>query len=176
MHANLVSTPRFQMYIHKRGTRHELEGVVVRDRSLSPVNHRHAPFSRGVASNRCVNRSRGRVWVSGNHRVVDLAYSPFLEGALHHRIGEFGLGHHHCARGSYIQSMNNSLTFNWSMSSDSISRCREVANNGRSCPSWTRVRCNTNRLVDNDNIVIVVENIHPHYWSYRSFRFRDRNF
>ena len=88
MHADLVGTSRLQVYLRELCPRHEFQGVVVGDSSLAAVNDGHTPFTGRVATDRSVDRARGRVEVTGDDRVVYLLDGALLEGPLHDRVGQ----------------------------------------------------------------------------------------
>lgn len=88
MHADLMGTSRLQVYLRELCPRHEFQGVVVGDGSLAAVNDGHTPFTGRVATDRSVDRARGRVEVTGDDGVVHLLDGALLEGPLHDRVGQ----------------------------------------------------------------------------------------
>ena len=173
VHANLVGASRLQVHLGELGARHELERVVVGDGALATVDDGHAPFARGVTTDGRVDRARGRIEVASNHRMIDLFDRALLEGSLHDRVCELGLGDHHRARGAHVEPVHDALTLGRAVAGNAISSRLQVAQDRGSLPSGAGVGGDADGLVDDDNVLVVVEDRHVGDRRRLTLRFRN---
>ena len=148
------------MYLGELGARHELERVVVGDSALTTVDDGHAPFARGVTTDRRIDRARGRVEVPGYDGVVHLLNRAFLERALHDRVCELRLGDHHRAGCAHVEAVHDALALGGPVAGDAISGRLQVAQDRGAFPTGAGVCGDADRLVDDDDILVVVQDRH----------------
>ncbi len=96
----------------------------------------------------------------GHNGVVHLLNRAFLERALHDRVGELGLGDHHRPRSTHVEAVHDALTLGRAVAGDAISRRLQVPQNRGAFPTGAGVCGDADRLVDDDDILVVVQDRH----------------
>ena len=98
--------------------------------------------------------------MAGDDRVIHLLDRAILERALHDRVGELRLGDHHRPRGAHVEAVDDSLALGRPVAGDPIPGRLKVAQDSGSLPARPRVGGDADRLVDDDDVLIVVEDRH----------------
>ena len=111
----------------------------------------------------------------GHDRVVDLLDRAFLEGPLHDRVRELGLGNHHRTRRAHVESVNDPLALRRAVARDAVSRGLQVAQDRGAFPPRSGMCGDTDRLIDDDNILVVIQDRHVGDRSRLILRLRDRH-
>ncbi len=134
----------------------------MRDGVLAGVHDRELVVVAGVAADRRVDGADERVGQALHERVVGLVDRALLEGPLEHRVGALALGaDHHQARGADVEPVHDALA----LAGPARSRCgsrrrpRPPSTFGPVQPD-ARVRGDADRLVDDDDVVVVVDDGH----------------
>ena len=113
--------------------------------------------------------------MTSHNRVVHLLDRAFLEGPLHHRVGELGLGNHHRARRPHVESVNDALTLGRAVAGDAVPRGLQVTQDRGAFPSWSGVGGDAHRLINDDDVLVVVQDRHIGDRGRLILRLRDRH-
>ena len=96
-----------------------------------------------------------------DERVVDLLDRAFLERPLEQGVGPLGLGDDHQAAGADVEPVHDALALRRAAGRDAEAGAGEPADHGRPGPAGARVRGDADRLVDHDEVVVVVHDVMP---------------
>ena len=121
------------------------------------VDDRHLVVRAGMAADRRVDRAGERIRVALDQRVVGLVDRAGLEGPLQHRVRLLALGDHHQARGADVETLHDALPLRHPGGRDPEAGAGQVAQHRRPVPAQARVGSDPDRLVDHDDVVVVVD-------------------
>ena len=159
MNPDLVCATGFEVNVQQRRRREHLQGVVVGDTRFAVRGHRELPVVAAVAADRRIDGPRRRIEVPLDERVVTLVYGPLFERPLEQRVRPFGHRDHHDPRRADIETVDDPLTFVRSRGRDPETRSREGPDDRRAAPAQRGMRGDTHRLVDDDDVGVVVDDL-----------------
>jgi hypothetical protein len=160
VHADLVRATRLEVHLEQAGVRERLERVVVRHARAPTADDRHLVVRARVASDRRVNGAGQRIEVALRDRAIDLGRRALLELPLEVGVRRLALGHHHETGRPDIEPVHDPLALRRARSRDPVARGSEASHNGRAIPARTRMCGDADRLVDDHDVVIVVDDAH----------------
>jgi hypothetical protein len=158
--ADLVGAARLEVDVEQAGRAERLDDLVVGDAGLALVHHRELVVVARVAADGRVDGADHRVGQALHERVVLLVDVAAAEGLLEDAVGVLRLGHHHQPTGADVEPGHDALALAGPTGGDLVARGRESGDDGRTGPPDARVRRHAHRLVDHDDVVVVVDHAH----------------
>ena len=95
-----------------------------------------------------------------NQGVVDLVHHVLAEGTFEDRVGALALGHDHDARGPHIQARDDALALGGPGGGHPDVHRLEGSQHVGAVPAHGGVGGHTRRLVDDDDVLVLVEQCH----------------
>ena len=160
VHADLVRATRLEVHLKQAGMREGLERVVVRHARAPTADDRHLVVRARVAGDGRVNGAGQWIEVALRDRAIDLGRRPLLELPLEIGVRRLALGHHHEPGGPDIEPVHDALALRRARRGDPVARSSEASNHGGAIPARTGMCGDTDGLVDDHDVVIVVDDAH----------------
>ena len=160
MDADLVGTPSLEVNLGQAGPGHRLDDVVVGDGLAPALDDGHLPLPAGVTADGGVDGAAGGIEVALHQGVVHLVHGVLPEGTFEHRVGPLPLGHDHDARGAYVQARDDALALGGAGGGHSYVHGLQGAEDVGAVPPHGGVRGHARGLVDDDDVLILVEQLH----------------
>ncbi len=171
---DLVRATGLQFDVEQAGGLMSFQRVVVGDALPAALHDRELPVIAPMSTDRCVDRSAGRIRMPLHQCVIALFDGALLESPLHHGVGALGEGHDHHTRCADVEAVHDALPLVNARRGDSESRTGKAAEHRRSVPADSGVGRHPGRFVDRDDVVVGVENGHALDFDGRILRRRRR--
>ena len=91
-----------------------------------------------------------------DQRVIGLVDRALLEGPLESGVGRLALRHDHQPAGADVEPVHDALALGGAGGGDPDAGRRQPAEDGRAGPARARVGGDPDRLVDDDDVVVLV--------------------
>ena len=135
--------------------------LVVGDAVPAVGDDGHLVVGGRMPADRRLDRPRERIRMPLDEGVVGLVHRPGSEGAFEHGVGDLTLRDDHQPRGPDIQPLHDALSLRHPGRRDPESRPDQMPEHRRSGPPDARMRRDADRLVDHDDVVVVVADRQP---------------
>lgn len=160
VHSNLVRATGFQVYVEQAGRHERLKGVVVGDGMTTILDHGKFPVVTAMPADGRIDCAAGWIRMPLHESVIALLNPPVFEGSLELGVGLLGQRYDHHPGGSNVQAVHDPLAFgNTGRRHPEAGRC-ESTEHGRPGPADGGVGGDACRLVDGNQIVVGIEDLH----------------
>ncbi len=157
---DLVGAARLQLDVEEAGGAVRLDQVVMGHRRLALGGDRPLVVVVGVAADGGVDGAAHRVRVALDEGVVLLLDDPVAELGLEQGVRALGLGDDHQSGGADVEAVDDALALGGAGGRDPVPGGGEAADDGGAGPAGAGVGGDADRLHDDHDVVVVVDDLH----------------
>ncbi len=157
VHPDLMRASGLEVDIQQRRRPERLGRLVVGDARPPPGDHGELVVGAVMAPDRRIDRPAARIGMTLDEGGVPLIDGPIAKRPLERRIGPLALGHHHDPGRADVEAVHDTLPFGRPGRRDPVAQRGQPADDRRARPPWAWMRGDADRLVDRDQVVVVVD-------------------